>query len=1054
MSTTSEEAVTQKSAFDDALGKLRERIRQYLIVRGVVFSLLVLSASFWLAMVFDRGIFLLLGWDWAQILPGPVRGLPVVSMVLIIATYLVFRVILPSMAPFSRSGLALLMEHRFPGELGQQLITAVDLRDPAEGARLGYSADLVNRVFSQAARALEQTPVDQVLNWRRMNLIAALALFACIGPLPVVYAAGAIFSRFSSEERESESESSPGAGFFETSWLLFERNVLLRDLIWPRKSFLVMEGFPTSGEAVIGQDLGQIPLRVRAVRHLTKGASSRRDAAAITEVKENEPSVNRPEQTKRPGLAGGWPAEGWRPLDWFDLERLGLIGSIESANLPARWMASLKESDYAIDTLESLAEEASAEGVPSVVQTALEKLRAIETAGSHWAVKRMKMPVKVVAQLRTPGSTSTSPMQPVGRHEFTTLVKDLRESATFTIRGDDYETGVRRIRVIPPPRLAQVDVSEEHPAYLYYRPGTDDATGPSVQSLIGKRQAFLSRELLQPGSDQTRLIVPAGSTLSLLATADRPLRDIRITAETVESQPSEKTPAASHRGVDVPVSLLDAARFRFAMGAVTSETMLRLEFNDEEGVPGSRRIVLKPINDDPPQVKAEPSAFLRRTDQGIYLVTPDARIPFQGQAEDRQGLGTMEHVWTVEALEGNDVQSLFAAAGVARVFSIGMGDGLAASASWVLLNRNQPLTQKERQISRRAMPVLEQAIERTPNERLDKATVDAYLAKAVALPFRDRVAPGGSSESQPRERQALLRKLALVPDSWEKIEEEPLADFLMAKAGIVTPKGQSAPGRQRVELWIEAADLDRDPAASPGQVLPHRSTSQERFSFLVISEDDLLAEVRKDETKAQDQLEAIRIRLVNEGGPAYLLGTALERKDDAWQKLTPEDWRILAGRFNRKADDPLERTMDDAQKTLDDLATLYTNLVRELELNKVTEKTIVQKRQIRDPLKQLRETLWPEARSAIEALRKGVEADESDANRRKILVSDTTAKLKAVALMMEDLLSRMGGVLDFDKELARAREIERAEKAQYDFIQKLHEELVKRTLEEALNPNK
>ena len=46
----------------------------------------------------------------------------------------------------------------------------------------------------------------------------------------------------------------------------------------------------------------------------------------------------------------------------------------------------------------------------------------------------------------------------------------------------------------------------------------------------------------------------------------------------------------------------------------------------------------------------------------------------------------------------------------------------------------------------------------------------------------------------------------------------------------------------------------------------------------------------------------------------------------------------------------------------------------------------------------------------------------------------------------------MGGTLDFDKELARAREIERAEKAQFDLIQKLHEELVKRALEDALNP--
>ena len=60
--------------------------------------------------------------------------------------------------------------------------------------------------------------------------------------------------------------------------------------------------------------------------------------------------------------------------------------------------------------------------------------------------------------------------------------------------------------------------------------------------------------------------------------------------------------------------------------------------------------------------------------------------------------------------------------------------------------------------------------------------------------------------------------------------------------------------------------------------------------------------------------------------------------------------------------------------------------------------------------------------------------------------------MTAVLLVIDDLLSKMGGTLDFDKELARAREIERAEKAQFDLIQKLHEELVKRALEDALNP--
>jgi len=1025
--------------FDSALDSLRQRIRRFLMVRGVVFTLLALGLAFWVLMAGDRGVFLLTGVDWVQILPGPARGIPVLALLLVIAGYLTFRVILPAMEPLSRSGLALLLEKRYPGQLGQQLITAIDLRDPQEAVRRGYSLELTKKVMDQAAQAMRGAPVDQVLDWPRLNLFAGLALVVCLGPLPLVFGGAALAQKFSASS-EGEPEATAAMGWAETSWILLERNLFLRDLIWPRGSFLILEGFPASGEAVIGQDQGQIQLRVRAVRHLAKGAWTSRALELRQGKSSNEKST---------GITGSWPNEGWRPLDWFDLETLGLISSPDPTRLPEAWVSALSEAHFTVDALEALALSPGAQ-VPAEVSAALERLKAIEESSSLWWVKKMRLPTKVIARVTMTGSSNTSPMQPVGRQEFTALVKDLRESATFTIRGDDYETPAKRIRVIPPPRLSQLDVEEEHPAYLYFRPGTTDAQGPPEATLVGRRQRFLPRELLQPGSDQTRLVFPSGTHLKISAMADRALREIRLSSEPADA-PAPKGESPSEKPKALPFTQIDSTRFQFSLGAQTSETLVRVEFVDDNGVVGSRRILLKPLVDDPPQVKAEPSPFLRRNDQGIYLVTPEARIPFQGMAEDRQGLGTLEHAWTVEAAEGNEVQIAFASSAIVRMSSFGLGDGFGAIVSWNLLFRNQSMEAKPREIKKRPVAVLEKAIAQIPNERLDRATVDAYLAKAVSLPFRDKIAADGG-DAPPRDRQALLRKLALTPDSWEKIDEEPKVDFLMNRAGIVPPKGQTVPGKHRVDLWFEATDLDRDPSASPGQDLPHRSRSQEVYSFFVISEEDLLVEVRKDEIKAQDQLDAVKIRLINEGGPAYLLGTSAERKDDRWDKLTVEDWRILAGRFNRKADDPLDRVLEDTQKTIEDLLSLYGNLVRELELNRVTETVINQKRQIRDPLRQLRETLWPEARSAIEALRKAVEANEPDASKRKQVTADATIKLRAVTTLLEELLGRMGGVLDFDKELARAREIEKAEKAQFDFIQKLHEELVKRTLEEALNP--
>lgn len=210
--------------------------------------------------------------------------------------------------------------------------------------------------------------------------------------------------------------------------------------------------------------------------------------------------------------------------------------------------------------------------------------------------------------------------------------------------------------------------------------------------------------------------------------------------------------------------------------------------------------------------------------------------------------------------------------------------------------------------------------------------------------------------------------------------------------------------------------------------------------------------MRKDEIKAQDQLELVRQRILADAATAYLLETSKFRKDPLWTKLSTEDWRTASGRFNKRTDDPLDKLLEESQKAFEDLATQYQTIVRELELNHVTEKIQVQKRQVRDPLGNLRDNLWPDTKRAFEGLRQTVAAGELDPIKQKAALADTNEKLTAVLLVIDDLLSKMGGTLDFDKELARAREIERAEKAQFDLIQKLHEELVKRALEDALNP--
>ncbi len=1018
------------------LERLRGRILRFLIVRGVVFSLICSGVAFWGLMVLDFGVFSAFGLDWVQLLPGPVRGLPVLGLVVTLAAILVYRVVQPALLPLSRSSLAILLERRFPAELREQLITAVDLGDPDEAERRGYSREMAERVFAEAKSTIGKANADLVLDWQGLSLVASLALLVCFGLWPVAMGMGWIHSKMNvvTDSREVTPTS-----WKEIASILFERNVLLQDLTWPRRSFLVLEGFPASGEAVIGQDSGQVTLRVRAIRHLTMGAPG---TAAVTA------SGNT--------LAKGWPMEGWRPLTWFDLQSRGWISPVSEAGLSQSWLNTLSESGFTIDALESLLlENPSLESGPiKALNEALNHLRHAEDSMADPALKRKQIPNKVVVLLQMPGSTSNTPMQPVGRQEFTTIIKDLRESALFTVKGDDYATTGKRIRVVAPPRLEALEVEEHHPAYLFFRPGNGGTTGPTQATLIGQKQSFMPREMLQPGSDQTRFAVPQGARIILSATGDRPLQSIQV--ERTRGEPNTpgvslgNTSKASNETIALKTQIQNEKQFLIEDLTLDEDTNLQIKMTDEDGVVGIRRIAIKVLADTPPQVKAEPSPFLRRNDQGVFLVTPEARIPFHGNLEDRQGLGTLEHCWTVEALEGNEVAILFAAAGVGKWASVSLGDGLGATTGWMLLNRSLKNEAPGKPVQRRIVPALDLIIQQTPGERLDAPTVAAYMSRKMSLPFRDKSNTQG--EPLPEERQSLLRRLQIIPDRWEQFGDQPQFDFSMDKAGIPFPKMGDGFLRHRVSLWLEATDLDFEPDSSGGARRPHRSPSQEAFSFLVIPEEDLLQEVRKDEIKAQDQLELVRQRILADASTAYLLETSKARKDPLWTKLSVEDWRTASGRLNKRTDDPLDKLLEETQKAFEDLATQYQTIVRELELNHVTEKVQVQKRQVRDPLVNLRDNLWPESKRSFEGLRQIVASGELDPVKQKAALADATEKLTSVLVIIDDLLGKMGGTLDFDKELARAREIERAEKAQFDLIQKLHEELVKRALEEALNP--
>src|SRR5262249_60581877 len=75
---------------------------------------------------------------------------------------------------FSAPALALVLERRFPRQLGDRLITAVEMADPRMAEKYGYSQELVDKTVNDAANRVEELPVGQVFNWGRLRKLPAL----------------------------------------------------------------------------------------------------------------------------------------------------------------------------------------------------------------------------------------------------------------------------------------------------------------------------------------------------------------------------------------------------------------------------------------------------------------------------------------------------------------------------------------------------------------------------------------------------------------------------------------------------------------------------------------------------------------------------------------------------------------------------------------------------------------------------------------------------------------------------------------------------------------
>src|SRR5438445_3443901 len=424
------------------LERLRGYIRTYVTLEGLAVIGQYLALWFWIGLAIDWGFFKVFGVDWVQALPKEFRAIILACLVAGLVLVVARKVFSRLFREFRPSALALVLERRFTAELGDRLITAVEMADPRVSERYNYSQPMIDQTIRDAAERIDRLPVRDVFAWRRLRRYALRLVVLTVGVFVLVGAAYCAIAR-------------AGVGDFlqrfgNTAAIWFERNIRLRDTVWPRRAHLELVNFPASGDLRVGRDAPPPSLRVRALKWV---------------------------------IADKDAFEGWRPLRWSDLN--GKLLGHEPGPLPEDWR-SLTVDQVELRINSGSPDQGPAETVAAARRTLTDLDALVEQPAMARRLRKLVVPDLVTVYYKGDTMRSEQTLKKEAANEYAGVLSDLKESVRFTVNGEDYYTPYKKITVVPPPSLVELMADEEQPAYLYQRP----PAGGELKDLKGKRQIF------------------------------------------------------------------------------------------------------------------------------------------------------------------------------------------------------------------------------------------------------------------------------------------------------------------------------------------------------------------------------------------------------------------------------------------------------------------------------------------------------------------------------------------------------------------------------------
>lgn len=810
------------------LDRLRGIIRRYVVIEGILSTAIFLVAWYGLAMLLDYGIFKAFTWDWVQDSTRWIRVAALVAALAVMASIVIYRIVKRLTTELTYPALALVLERRFPKVLGDRLITAVELADVPKAAKYGYSADMIRQTISEARELVGTVPVNDVFNWRRLRVMAAIAVGGVLAMIAAGFACHALATRSFDPVRA-------GWKMVHVSTILAERDLLLWNTPWPRRALLQLDPSIKETGIRVARD-GKPPLvKVKSFRWVIADRSS---------------------------------PDGWRPLLWSDIDE-SFVGvpvpqlPYASLRLPDdKGVLSSDAEDWTVDAVwERAIENAAVRDKLSnamggdqyvALQQALDRLemKASEPANGR-KLRHLDRPENVSFEYVGARTGGGGTLNAEGNSEYAGEIGGLREDVTFVIKAEDYRTPPRSITLIPPPALVKLSRVEYQPAYLYYspplvpnpeRPGEMMLEGPA--SLKGKLQRKPEEKITLTG-DSSPLVVPSGSEVVITAVTELPIVSA-FARPRIGKVPGAKEGSAAM----VPLPLIDENTFVIEFRdkfRLTSKVEFDLVFRNADNVESTRTVSIQVLEDNAPVVEVAPE-FIRRVGN-LYYVTPRAKIPFNPESiiSDDHGLSKVEYRATywpedsplARAIRCSNVTRTIMAPVLGTSFQTGV-QGVYNASTVRALDKGESrleasfLVRSFFDLSSKIVPETRVRMEQLLQEPLDRPHTELVQKMFLKSNLRSEVTHAKSS--------GLLESF-----QW-KIEGD---YFDLKSLNLEVPAGDIQP-RYMVELNVAATDSNYDTG-------PKSTANAEVMKLLVISSGDLLFEISKDlETLALKVDEAIK----------------------------------------------------------------------------------------------------------------------------------------------------------------------------------------------------